>query len=368
MAVFEEVGGGSSRAGKRPPFGRENVVDARFVEGQTQARTKLLAWFQKLVAAEAQGELVCHLYQIGSDGEHELGDSFTYDVDEGRLEKFVDDVIEAAVDDMQDTDFKRARYAVRVEGFAKRQGFDLKAPKSIDTGEDEDSDPDELPNERGVVAQLMRLFERTNNQLIGMVRESRLDRAESRQDRLLLVDHIRQLQATKEAHERKQVRQMIITEELLNAQAARDIKIKEATRAMDRKDQVVAAVVGVGIPLIANAAGVPPQLLAGLMKGPGRGPRPPPPNGAPPGGGDPAGAGAGAHPEAEQVAAELAGLVDEIEAHPGLIEKLGEILTPKMQHHLYNLHTSVQRRREGAQARGAPPGGNSGSTGGPKGA
>jgi hypothetical protein len=140
------------------PSKPDSFDDAHFVEGEEEARKKVLACMKTLLdSTEVEAGFKVRLLMAGK-GQESPVDSFNYDLSYD-VKDFVEDVVDRAAQDV--TNYRGAiKYAVRafVNGREKRVVFRLNVPRTEVEEEDEfgDDDLDEAPTKRGIAHQSMR--------------------------------------------------------------------------------------------------------------------------------------------------------------------------------------------------------------------
>lgn len=248
---------------------READDDAEYVEGGSDARTKILAFLEKLSrSTEVEGEVMLHLCQHGG-AQEEIIYEVEFEPTSGPGE-IADELVERAEEDCRGLSAKKIKYTVKAEGLAGRATFTLKCSQP----EEEDlEDIDDLPNRKGLMRQLMRhqetimkiattsqrnLMEMTNN----IVAEKRRE-VEDRNKRMETLEA--QFMNNAKAYE-----------DLINGRHMRDLELRKLENSERRKDQVGSMLMQ-GVPILVSKF-----MGGGTAAGNGNGA---PPSGSPGGGG-----------------------------------------------------------------------------------
>lgn len=279
----------------------DDIDDASIIEGGTDARAKIMAWIKPIVQGpETESEVLVSLYQKSKLGEKSI-DEFLYELGAGQsLDAFVGEIVDMAENDAAEM-FGTIRYSIRIKGKTGRCAFALKVPRR--EGTEDDEEPDENPDGKGLVHQAMRHAEvfaremlasaRVNNgMLMGMLRDVR-------EENIHLKTH--------------QVEQIKITEQLRNMQFERDMKRDELKESKERKRQAMAMLMKAAPVIASKVLGGGAQLAQNL----------------------------GASP----VDGLLEGLVTSLEAKPETLNKLIAMLDPLDAAAFIELHNYVKQKQ-----------------------
>lgn len=142
------------------------IENGSIIEGIREAEEKVRTFLSKYKnSLENEGALVIELYQASVGGE-EVVETFEYEQGES-LEKLVEEVVEAAVEDADGlVTGGKVKYTVKIEGLRGRVTFSLK----VVAGEDEDlEDVEDLPNKKGLITQQMRHNEKLMKTSMGIM-------------------------------------------------------------------------------------------------------------------------------------------------------------------------------------------------------
>lgn len=233
------------------------VRDAFACTGGPEARQKVLEFLTKVAEGlETEGELQVTLAQVAKGGAMDVTEEI-YDFSD-TLDKFVEDLIDAAERDAMDIGKGRIKYSIRVAGKNARCTFALKVPER----EDEDvEDLDELPNKKGLIAQQMQHNEVFAKLVVSQTRDS-VD---------VLREMLREVRAENLQLKRREAEAIKMLEELRSMQFARDLEVMKIHKSEQRKDQV-AGILMQGAPILISKLMSGGGPLAGAM---GQGSSPP---------------------------------------------------------------------------------------------
>lgn len=350
---------------RRPPIReRDDVEDARFIEGTGPAKAKLVAWLEKeKQGTEIEGEVMVYILQVSKEGGEMPVNRALYDLEEP-IPMFVDTLIKFAVDDAQ---IHRGvvHYAARIQGVDARETFELKVPKQA-RNRDDAQYLDEFPNEAGLAHQTMRHLEEAHQTIITL----------SGRSEGLLLTLLRDQREENLGWRERAFDQLAVAEDLKNMKFARDMKAEEVRVRRERADMAIKAVGRYGPQLLSQLLGVP--LPPGLGAPPGARPRA---HGQGPGPGPGPGLGPQAGPrpangplenggpfraqqqpqqeEQQRPGPETEGsilenLVDEfvteLEEDQGAIATIGQAVSAKLRQKLFDIHMAVKSRREAGGA------------------
>jgi hypothetical protein len=226
------------------------VENGTIIEGITEASQKVKGFLAKYKdSTENEGTLVVELYQA-SVGNEDIVDTFEYEQGES-LDKLVDEVLEAAVEDADGlVSGGKVKYTVKVEGLRGRVAFSLK----VVSGEDEDmEDVEDLPNKKGLITQQMRHNEKLMKTSMGIMEKFGNILQKALHDKDQRITDL----------ERVHLDGIKTFAELAQAKHVQDMEFRKLEREETRKDQAI-GVLAQGAPMLmsmvaSKLGGSPPQ-------------------------------------------------------------------------------------------------------------
>jgi hypothetical protein len=212
------------------------VENGTIIEGILEASQKVKTFLAKYKdSTENEGTLVVELYQA-SVGQEEIVETFEYEQGES-LDKLVDEVLEAAVEDADGlVTGGKVKYTVKVEGLRGRVAFSLK----VVAGEDEDlEDVEDLPNKKGLITQQMRHNEKLMKTSMGIMEKfgNILQKA--------LHDKDQRISDLEKVH----LEGIRMFSEVAQAKHVQDMEFRKLEREETRKDQAI-GVLAQGAPML----------------------------------------------------------------------------------------------------------------------
>jgi len=230
---------------RRTVIDEREPIDADFCAGLEEAKEKVARWLEKLLeSSEVEGGIDVAVFQLGAG----MGAS---PIERMRISQ-ADDVgdmsdrlVDAAYADGNEIGHGTVKYQVEAKDLGKRVTFVLEYAEM-----DVEDNVDELPNERGMVAQHMRHVERFTR-LAGQM----IERTEKRNERMMSLQEQR-------IHmlESERTQQFKLWEATMNAKQLRDLELAKVIKAEERKDKAI-GFLGPMIPRIVNGV-VGKRLLA----------------------------------------------------------------------------------------------------------
>lgn len=227
-----------------------DVENGTIIEGIAEASQKVKAFLSKYKdSTENEGTLVIELYQAAV-GQEEIVETFEYEQGES-LDKLVDEVLEAAVEDADGlVTGGKVKYTVKVEGLRGRVAFSLK----VVAGEDEDiEDVEDLPNKKGLITQQMRHNEKLMKTSMGIMEKFGNILQKALHDKDQRIADL----------ERVHLDGIKTFAELTQAKHVQDMEYRKLEREESRKDQAI-GVLAQGAPMLmhmvaSKLGGSPPQ-------------------------------------------------------------------------------------------------------------
>lgn len=217
----------------------EGPIDARSVSGEEEAEEKVTAYLEFLHEnEEIEGDIEIRLSQLGTGAKSAVA-TFKFKQDDSAPE-LASDIVSSAIDDVLAVGRGKIKYEIRgiVAGapMAEREGFTLK------TEEPDEDDVDDLPNERGLVTQLMRHMEQDKRLFRDLVQTTV---ASLRGQNAELSAELRDVR-------KNDLEQRKIFGEMMHQKHALDIDVRRFEKQEERKDGVfkqIADNVGILVPV-----------------------------------------------------------------------------------------------------------------------
>ena len=343
--------------------------EARFVIGLTEARIKIEKWVKKVLDGpdRPEHEVVVGLFHMARDGEEKRKPVWTidYDFQDMTLGKRVDEVLEAAEDDVEHFQGK-TKYSVKVAGREGRCGFTLSVPARLDAnGDDDFDDMSEMPEHATTRGGLYQQQARHNEVFAKvMVETSRGQSKFLQEENRDLRTRVKELEAQLFDQSKENMK---VHQDLLDMQFARNMEIRKLENEEMKAEKLGQMLEKFAPLLVASVFGGPEavsQMAAQLLGGglgllPGMAPPPTrgdadrpnhgPPNGHPQAAAVPGAPGVNSEPSMEDLADML---VSELETDPMRVQQVGSMLTPRAKDILFDMFRRVHAVR---QTRGTAP-------------
>lgn len=347
--------------------------EARFVIGLTEARIKIEKWVKKVLDGpdRPEHEVSVGLFHMARDGEEKRKPIWTidYDFQDMTLSKLVDEVLEAAEDDVEHFQGK-TKYSVRVGGREGRCGFTLSVPARLDAnGDDDFDDMSEMPEHATTRGGLYQQQARHNEVFAKvMVETSRGQSKFLQEENRDLRTRVKELEAQLFDQSKENMK---VHQDLLDMQFARNMEIRKLENEEMKAEKLGQMLEKFAPLLVASVFGGPEavsQMAAQLLGGglgllPGMGPGSGPVRGDADGGPSNGHASPNAMPgnmpqnrepqNSEPSMEALADmLVSELEADPMKVHQISGMLTKRAKDILLEMFRRVHVAR---QTRGAAP-------------
>lgn len=211
------------------------VIDAEFCAGDPEARERVEKFVaEKIVEnSEIEGDVYLELAQLGGGSTSVIESWLFSQGDDPNV--VADAIVDRAMEDGGATARGKTGYQVTIKGHRGRCAFSLEyTPR-------DDDDPNEAPNEKGLVAQAMRHMEKLMSSSFNMIEKS-----QRRQD-----EQAKEILAENRSLRGQQIETIQTLASLYDAKHVREIEAKKMDKAEARKDEVAGFLMQ-GVPHIIN--------------------------------------------------------------------------------------------------------------------